>query len=164
MGRLVHYSGALANQRAFREKHVCGTQRNPAQHTMNTVQIESSTKGMRSLKLLIDSIRSLKKRQTDKDKLNKKHYFCSASSCKPHEKTNHSPHSHTGRIIDSLHRKDRLQYNIGTSRLADGLTPGQRTAHAARHINQEPEHKSRPRLPCTAADTGTGLELHPADG
>lgn len=42
---------------------------------MNTVQIESSTKGMRSLKLLIDSIRSLKKRQTDKDKLNKKHYF-----------------------------------------------------------------------------------------
>ena len=32
----------------------------------------------------------LKKTRPDKDKLNKKHYFCSISSCKLHEKTNHS--------------------------------------------------------------------------
>lgn len=93
----------------------------------------------------------LKKTRPDKDKLNKKHYFCSISSCKLHEKTNHSPHSHTDRTIGSLHRKDGLQYTIGTGRLADEFASGQRTAHAGKYLNRQPEHKSRPCLPSTAA-------------
>ena len=44
------------------------------------------------------------------------------------------------------------------------LHPDSDTEHAGKHINRQPENKSRPRLPCTAADTSTGQELHSADG
>ncbi len=53
-------------------------------------------------------------------------------------------------LLQPAPENDRLQYNIGTSRLADEFASGQCTEHAGKHINRQPlkQKQTAPTMHC----------------